>query len=964
MIVEIELKNIRSFSHEKFQLTDGKNLIVGSNGAGKTTIIDCIGYVLFGYEGAIRSSERIIDENNNQISKSDKFGLIRYDTAGEAYIDIRFKHEIANLKSETTLKTDYRVKVTFTVRKNKNPDQHWELWVNDKAYNTTNKMEDVQREFWKLIGLDSFNKDTFFQSILCIPQGEIVQPFEYKPTDRFKYFDNLFGIAQKGELEEKYKIIDQILEKEINSLNTQNSELKGKVANKEEILNRLQENNKEKPNVEAELSIVTSTLNELNIKLNYFNTLEKKLSTVSQKIMNNDANIGKMNGQIADLEIEIQDFRKKIEFFEEYNQIHQEFSKINTIKNEIDVLESKILNIEKQKAKSEGELETAKKSLEQLENDLKIITAAEPNHKKYIEIESKLRSLRTCSEKRAQILNLIESIKERIKALNIKIETLKIQLKDYDEINNRVIELRKDSEELIKASQDKSNMEKEIIKDEKTLKDFGDKVCPFTSEKCAASTEVSNSISEKLNQKKMELQEINKKIQTLKEKTKDLKPLETKLIDLNNKLAILKEIQRDLVNSNGDLQTKNEELKNFPDKTQEITDFENELENLKADYSTVITFQKQGKTSKKLQSEIVHIQKNIQNTNDTVNRLAADLDNLMNFFSKGNYNLKLDESLKAATDNKIFVEKAKFTVDLKKRSEMPSQIKKSEDLSPLKSLLSDYFKALQFFEREFNELLRIKEIQLPEKINQKQRADAQLAEYNELAKILNAELEKIKNLYDQNEHTRIRTEYDRINEKKGSLQEKINQINKRIEEDTKSLKQIEKWENEMTEIQKNIDLRKKEQALNEKIKKSMVSLTKLREKYINHVNREVQNINIEIGQPGIEIFWDPNYVIYIRKAKTLLTFNQLSGGQKVLYALMIRLAINKLFSKRFGLFILDEPTIHLDEDSRKVLSDFIDKMEGIKQLIIVSHTDEFLGTIDNEIQLTQNEFKTINATAD
>jgi len=144
----------------------------------------------------------------------------------------------------------------------------------------------------------------------------------------------------------------------------------------------------------------------------------------------------------------------------------------------------------------------------------------------------------------------------------------------------------------------------------------------------------------------------------------------------------------------------------------------------------------------------------------------------------------------------------------------------------------------------------------------------------------------------------------------------------------------------------------------------MGSLTKLRERYINYVNREVQNINAAIGHPGTEIFWDPTYIIYIRKATTLLTFNQLSGGQKVLYALMVRLAINKLFSRRFGLFILDEPTIHLDEDSRRILSNFIDQMEGIKQLIIVSHTDEFLGTIDNEIELKQTEYKTINAQND
>lgn len=46
-IVALELENVKSYEHARFTFTPGVNAIVGHNGAGKSTIIEAIGYVLF-----------------------------------------------------------------------------------------------------------------------------------------------------------------------------------------------------------------------------------------------------------------------------------------------------------------------------------------------------------------------------------------------------------------------------------------------------------------------------------------------------------------------------------------------------------------------------------------------------------------------------------------------------------------------------------------------------------------------------------------------------------------------------------------------------------------------------------------------------------------------------------------------------------------------------------------------------
>jgi len=68
-------------------------------------------------------------------------------------------------------------------------------------------------------------------------------------------------------------------------------------------------------------------------------------------------------------------------------------------------------------------------------------------------------------------------------------------------------------------------------------------------------------------------------------------------------------------------------------------------------------------------------------------------------------------------------------------------------------------------------------------------------------------------------------------------------------------------------------------------------------------------------------------------------YNQLSGGERVTAALAARMAIASHMADLDVLF-LDEPTPHLDEETRSVLADLVSRLP-VGQLIIVSHSDVF-----------------------
>ncbi len=82
------------------------------------------------------------------------------------------------------------------------------------------------------------------------------------------------------------------------------------------------------------------------------------------------------------------------------------------------------------------------------------------------------------------------------------------------------------------------------------------------------------------------------------------------------------------------------------------------------------------------------------------------------------------------------------------------------------------------------------------------------------------------------------------------------------------------------------------------------------------------------------------YKFYIQSPMGQLEAQMLSGGEKSIYMLSLKLALVKLLSKS-SLLILDEPTQSMDEQAVKSLSEAISNLTGeeIKQFIVITHNE-------------------------
>jgi len=103
---------------------------------------------------------------------------------------------------------------------------------------------------------------------------------------------------------------------------------------------------------------------------------------------------------------------------------------------------------------------------------------------------------------------------------------------------------------------------------------------------------------------------------------------------------------------------------------------------------------------------------------------------------------------------------------------------------------------------------------------------------------------------------------------------------------------------------------------------------------------------------GIKLDEDYNITIYNKNEE--LDSKIISGGEKIVIALSLRLGIAKVLSEnKTDLLILDEPTIHLDEERRKSLIDIIREINFVPQMIVVTHDDEMESLSNNIIKITK-----------
>ena len=124
------------------------------------------------------------------------------------------------------------------------------------------------------------------------------------------------------------------------------------------------------------------------------------------------------------------------------------------------------------------------------------------------------------------------------------------------------------------------------------------------------------------------------------------------------------------------------------------------------------------------------------------------------------------------------------------------------------------------------------------------------------------------------------------------------------------------------------------------------------------INAVVQNVSHAasrmfeqiVGDHSRMLRWENDYGVSLVTGGHERAFTQLSGGEQMSAALAVRLALLQEMSD-VSLAFFDEPTTNMDDDRRSALASQITEIQGFDQLFIISHDDSFETATENLIQI-------------
>jgi exonuclease SbcC len=125
------------------------------------------------------------------------------------------------------------------------------------------------------------------------------------------------------------------------------------------------------------------------------------------------------------------------------------------------------------------------------------------------------------------------------------------------------------------------------------------------------------------------------------------------------------------------------------------------------------------------------------------------------------------------------------------------------------------------------------------------------------------------------------------------------------------------------------------------------------ESYLYNISIEANQLFREItGEGGRALRWSKDYDILLEEGGYERPFVNLSGGEQMVAALSVRLALLKQLSDiRVAFF--DEPTINMDAERRERLAQQIGQVRDFDQLFVISHDDTFEQTVDHVVAVAR-----------
>lgn len=1004
-IYEVRLVNVKSYEDAVLSFQPGINFISGINGAGKTTVIESIGYALFNYN---------------------PYGLKQLLREGAKSGEIQVLIEAIDERL-------YRVIRKFTAKSS----TKWEVW--DEESNTLlddlHGHNDVTLWIKQNIGVDEDeNLQDLFQQVIAVQQGLFTIPFLATPAERKKTFDAVLKVEAYRQAFERMQPVERFFGSE-----------EERLQDNIEMLNRMLE---ELPRVEEQIKNETtaladheknrvelgSLLQRENAALETMHEQKKTLDLLAQSIALHEAQIEGTQRQITSLMNDLKDAEHALRItkenkqaFEKYGQLQEQLKGLEDEQRVKRELEEQVVLLDKTISTDRASLQTEKRTVEEEEIRLEkrfeeLLLRKQRKEKAIAHWENILKesdswartaepwsgtitAVEAWSRRQRNSIDQVVQLRQRSADLEREIEGLQEDVKDLAEweTSAKKFAAALKMDQLRKAQAQKQAERDALIRNQDYLVQG---LCPIIQEACPSEKVVGglheffheqmtalNQVLGELEQEVQEQERIQSELETLrgkiqlgyskkdslKEKREENKRL------LNQALQTIQSVDW------SELDQYLKELAAVPTSFQySVKQVLDQLEQWGLDFADVLVTQpvetireypmllensftaltqwltEWGRWESHLHLVVDGWDKNIKAWETWLTQMEHSFSSRLNVVQVEWKNTKEQmeevQGQQGALNKRVerLREKtAEVTGNEKRLQMLQEKLEKYADLDQeLSSIKSEMDKLLPGFK------LYQENIQLAGRFDAIVQKLAQLEKHvKELKDKRQAEAEERKTIegqYDPKDHQLLEETVHGLKKDIELTKYKIEQSRKILQELAVRHKNLMKlkaeWEDKNAELNQCRMAGELTRLLRGMLRDAADPIAHQFRQYISHlatdIYRQVSNENVKVQWAGE---YEVQLVDHQGGTERERVFKQLSGGEQMTAALAIRLAMMRLFS-RVGVGFFDEPTSNLDGERRQSLALAIQNAtEGFEQLFVISHDDTFDSVTENVIALQKDQ---------
>lgn len=888
-ILDLKLENTKSYVSSHIHFTEGTNAIVGQNGAGKSTILEAIGFALFDAIGYRQSD--FVREGQKSASITVTF---------LSSLDER-QYQVVRRCGSSSL-----------------------YYVYDPALGTRlcEGKADVQAFLKEHMGVESTaDLSTLFSDAVGVPQGTLTTAFLQSPAVRKTVFDTLLQVNEYKEAAERLLDPSRTLQKGQQKLDLDIKERQTRLERLPELEETLVQRAQQIQNAQKEQAQAQQHLQEIQTERAALDAVQKQLTTLENSQQQNQQRLHTLSAQLETAQQSLaaaQEAREVVQAHEDgythYLATQKQQASVREQERQRQRVQAEYNAIDKSLSNQQAEVTRYKQVLAEIAEAEQTVQRLQADVVQQTQLDEELALIQQ------QILRR-EQAQRSLAEQTTQVQRLEKQLAQLEKEHARAEALhqqRSQTDGRLRTVREEISTQQQALAGQKTTADALKKqisalhsvetaTCPVCEQPLTAAhrTEMIERNEQQLNQLRGEYRQIN---------------------------AAIKEHQQREQATLTELETIDKEIRRLPRAE--------ELENARADLArqtaSMAELQAQVEEGQDTEARRAQIEKALSDLNNPRQRSAIAADTARR-------RPQVEQKI-AELENECAAQEQTLATLQTQREEFGDL---DATLSQLERTLEEHEPAYQavLTHRKLAE-------SIPQHTATVESLSEQRTQATQEMERLAKEISTVESQFNAARYHQVVEEEQQLRTAAGRLEAQLTLLCADQERDQQTVEQLRTQQQALEGLQAERETLQQQSTVLETLRSLLRQAGPyITRALIRQVSSGAAQIFSELLQDySRHLTWTEDYGITLTIDGRERQFVQLSGGEQMSAALAVRLALLREMSS-INVAFFDEPTTNLDETRRESLARQILDVKGFEQMFVISHDDTFEQATQNVIRV-------------